>query len=85
MKLTQWEERFLTYYLNEFNAKWMKVYNNKHPIIETRVDLYTIYKRKLKHQPITSQETYTSMFKNLKTGEWYFIPSLLSSKEENID
>ena len=46
MRLTECERNFLNYYLNNFNAKWMRVFNNKHPLFETRVDLYTIFKRK---------------------------------------
>ena len=43
-KLEEWEYKFLNYYMNKFNAKWMRVWNNKHPLLDTRVDLYTIYK-----------------------------------------
>lgn len=31
MKLTKWERTFLTYYMEKYKAKWMQVYNNKHP------------------------------------------------------
>ena len=55
MKLTKWERKFLNYYLNNFNAKWMRVFNNKHPLLETRVDLFNIYKMKLKGQPVVVQ------------------------------
>lgn len=55
----------------------MRVFNNKHPIIDTRVDLYTIYKRKLKNQPIASQVTYSNMFMGLDEGKWYLIKDLL--------
>lgn len=85
MKLTKWEKNFLNYYLNNFNAKWMRVFNNKHPLIETRVDLFNIYKMKLKGQPVVGQETLTSMFKQLKEGEMYLITDLLKQdKEDNI-
>lgn len=77
MKLTKWEKMFLEYYLKNYNAKWMKVYNNKHPVFDTTVVLYSIYKRKLKNQPITGQTTYTSMFQKLQEGKWYFILDLL--------
>lgn len=80
--LTKWEKAFLVYYLNGYNAKWMRVFNNKHPLLDTRIDLFTIYKRKLKVQPVEGQETYANMFKNLKEGEWYFIPQLLEQKKE---
>jgi hypothetical protein len=85
MKLTKWEIKFLNYYLNNFNAKWMRVFNNKHPLLETRVDLFNIYKMKLKGQPVVGQETLTSMFKQLKEGEMYLITDLLKQdKEDNI-
>ena len=85
MKLTKWEIKFLNYYLNNFNAKWMRVFNNKHPLLETRVDLFNIYKMKLKGQPVVGQETLTSMFKQLKEGEMYLITELLKQdKEDNI-
>lgn len=85
MNLTKWERKFLNYYLNNFNAKWMQVFNNKHPLLETRVDLFNIYKMKLKKQPATGQETLTSMFRQLKEGEMYLITDLLNQdKEENI-
>lgn len=82
MKLTQWEVAFLNYYFNKCNAKWMRVYNNKHPVFETRVFLYTVFKRKLKNQPISGEVTYTGMFKPLVEGEWYFIPKLLNKDKE---
>lgn len=85
MKLTKWERKFLNYYLNNFNAKWMRVFNNKHPLLETRVDLFNIYKMKLKCQPAIGQETLASMFKQLKEGEMYLIADLLNQdKEDNI-
>ena len=81
--LTEWEYKFLKYYLDKFNAKWMRVFNNKHPLLATRVDLYTVYKRKLKHQPITESLTYSNMFKQLDEGTWYFIPNLLNNSKED--
>ena len=51
MNLSQWEKSLLEYYLYNHKAKWMRVYNNKHPILETRVVFYTIFKRKIKKQP----------------------------------
>ena len=62
----------------------MRVFNNKHPIFETRVDLYTIFKRKLKNQPVTGQRTYISMFRQLVEGKWYFIPELLNQYKEEL-
>ena len=84
MGLTKYEINFLNYYLNNYNAKWMRVFNNKHPIFETRVDLYTIFKRKLKNQPVTGQRTYISMFRQLVEGKWYFIPELLNQYKEEL-
>lgn len=80
--LTEWEYKFLNYYLNKFNAKWVRVFNNKHPLLDTRVDLYTVYKRKLKNQPLTGSLTYSNMFKQLDEGKWYFIPDLLNKNKE---
>lgn len=84
MGLTKYEINFLNYYLKNYNAKWMRVFNNKHPIFETRVDLYTIFKRKLKNQPVTGQKTYISMFRQLVEGKWYFIPELLNQYKEEL-
>ncbi len=81
--LTEWEYKFLKYYLDKFKAKWVRVFNNKHPLLATRVDLYTVYKRKLKHQPITESLTYSNMFKQLDEGKWYFIPNLLKNSKED--
>ena len=69
-------------YLNKYKAKWIRVYNNKHPILETRVVFYTIFKRKIKKQPYCGELTYTGMFKKLIEGDWYFIPNLLESYKE---
>ena len=73
---------FLKYFLKNYKAKWMQVYNNKHPFLATTVDFFTIYKRHLKNQPITEQLTYTGMFSELIEGEWYFIPNLLDNYKE---
>jgi glutathione synthase/RimK-type ligase-like ATP-grasp enzyme len=81
--LTEWEYKFLKYYLDKFKAKWVRVFNNKHPLLATRVDLYTVYKRKLKHQPITESLIYSNMFKQLDEGKWYFIPNLLKISKED--
>lgn len=81
--LIEWEYRFLKYYLDKFNAKWMRVFNNKHPLLATRVDLYTIYKRRLKNQPLTENLTYSNMFEKLEEGKWYFIPDLLNIDKED--
>lgn len=83
MKLTQWEIKFLNYYLEKFNAKWVRVFNNKHPLLETRVDLFNVYKKPLKIQAVTGQETITSMFKQLEEGKMYFINDLLKQDKED--
>ena len=83
MKLTKWEKSFLNYYMNNYNAKWMRVYHNKHPFFSTTVDFFTIYKRHLKKQPQSGELTYTNMFKKLIEGEWYFIPNLLENDKED--
>lgn len=80
--LTKWEYSFLKYFLEKFNAKWVRVFNNKHPLLATRVDLYSVYKRKLKHQPLTESLTYSNMFKNLEEGKMYFISDLLNINKE---
>ena len=79
MRLTDWEIAFLKYYQNTYNAQWIRVYRNKHMILDTIVVLYNVYKRKLKHQPRTGQLTITNMFKTLNEGDWYFIADLLKS------
>ncbi len=75
--LTEYEKKFLKYYLESYNAKYMRVYNNKHTILDTRIDLFSIYKRKLKIQPSTGQNTYTNMFNNLEEGKWYLVTNLI--------
>ncbi len=84
MHLTEWERNFLEYFMNKFNAKWMRVFNNKHPLLDTRIDLYSIYKRKLKHQAIAGQMSYSGMFKELNEGDWYLIADLLNTDKEEI-
>ena len=42
--LTKSERDLLNYYLNNYNAKWMQVFSNKHPIFETNVVFYSIFK-----------------------------------------
>ena len=81
MKFSTWEKTLLEYYLNNYKAKWIKVYNNKHPILATRVIFYTVFKRKIKKQPYCGELTYTGMFKKLNEGDWYFIPNLLFDYE----
>ena len=81
MRLSDYEKRFLVYYLNNYNAKWMRVFNNKHPFFCTRADLYTIYKRMIRNQPVVGQKTYPAMIKQLTEGKWYYIPELLKNEE----
>ena len=82
MNFSEWEKALLEFYLKNYNAKWIKVYNNKHPILETRVLFYTVFKRKIRKQPYCGELTYTGMFKSLVEGEWYFIPNLLNYEGE---
>lgn len=77
MELTNIEKMLLKYCLNKFNAKWIRVFQNRHTVLDTKVNFYSVYKRKLKDQPITGQLTFTNMFKSLEEGEWYYIPNLL--------
>ena len=44
----QWEKALLEYYLNNYNAKWIRVFHNKHPVLATKVIFYTKFKRLLK-------------------------------------
>lgn len=82
MELTKYEKIFLNYYMNKYNAKWMRVFNNKHPFLETTISLYNVFKRELKKDVKTGQYTYSGMFNQLIEGEWYFIPSLLNYEKE---
>lgn len=82
MKLDKWERELLNFYQNNYNAKWIRVFNNKHPVLATRVMFYTIFKKKLKKQPYCGELTYTGLFKKLNQGDWYYIPNLLSDCEE---
>ena len=77
--LTKSERDLLNYYLNNYNAKWMQVFSNKHPIFETNVVFYSIFKRKLKNQPLSGERTCNGMFRSLIEGKFYFIPKLLES------
>lgn len=80
--LKKWEKSLLEYYLKNKNAKWIRVYHNKHPVLATRVIFYTKFKRRLKDQPYSGELTYTGMFKNLVEGDWYLITNLLNNYEE---
>lgn len=82
MKLSKCEKALLNYYMENYKAKWVRVYYNKHPFFATTVDFFTIYKRHIKKQPQTSEVTYTNMFKTFIEGEWYFIPHLLENYKE---
>ncbi len=75
--LTKSERDLLNYYLNNYNAKWMQVFSNKHPIFEINVVFYSIFKRKLKNQPLSGERTCNGMFRSLIEGKFYFIPKLL--------
>lgn len=82
MNFSEWEKALLEYYVKNYNAKWIRVYNNKHSVLATRVVFHTIFKRKLKKQPYCGELTYTGMFKKLVEGDWYFIPNLLNDYKE---
>ena len=77
MELNEWERTLIRYYLNTYNAKWMQVYQNKHPFLATKVFFYNIFKKRISKQPYCMELTFTNMYKNLTTGEWYYIPHLL--------
>lgn len=87
MNLNEWEIRLLEHYLKHFNAKWFRVYNNKSPVLPTRIIFYNTFKRKVKKQAYCGELTYTGMYKKLNEGEWYSIPKILQDirreKEEN--
>ena len=85
MKLNECERRILKFYLNKYNVKWMRVFNNKHPFIETTVEFFTFWGIKIKNQPIAGERTYIKMFEQLSEGRYYFIPNLLKRKEENLE
>lgn len=82
MNLSEWEIALLKHYLKYYNAKWIRVYNNKNPILPTKVIFYTVFKKKVKKQPYCGELTYTGMFKKLIEGDWYFIPNLLQKDKE---
>ncbi len=44
---------------------------------ETNVVFYSIFKRKLKNQPLSGERTCNGMFRSLIEGKFYFIPKLL--------
>lgn len=77
MILTDYEKALLLYYQDNYNAKWIKVFNNQHVILETKINFYNTYKRILKNQPITGEVTYTNLFYNLSENTWYYISDLL--------
>lgn len=48
MKLTECEKSFLNYYLNNHNAKWVQVFDNKHPILKLGLFCIQFSKGKLR-------------------------------------
>lgn len=78
----QWEKALLEYYLNNYNAKWIRVFHNKHPVVATKVIFYTKFKRLVKNQPYCGELTYTNLFYGLKEGDWYNITNLLNNYKE---
>ena len=82
MDYNKWEKALLEYYLNNTNAKWVRVFYNKHPVMVTKVIFYTKLKKKVKEQPYCGELTYTNLFYRLKEGEWYEIATLLNDYRE---
>lgn len=80
--MKEWEKALLEYYKTNYKAKWIKVYQNKHSILATRIFFYTKFKRMIKQQPYSGELTYTNMFYKLKEGAWYEITELLKGYEE---
>lgn len=78
----QWEKALLEYYLNNYDAKWIRVFHNKHPALATKVIFYTKFKRLVKKQPYCGELTYTNLFNRLKEGDWYNITNLLKDYKE---
>lgn len=82
MKKEEWEKALLEYYQKEYNAKWIRVFTNKHSVLATRVLFYTTFRRKIGKQPYSGELTYTKMFYKLKEGDWYNIANLLNEYKE---
>lgn len=78
----QWEKALLEYYFNNYHAKWVRVFHNRHPTLATKVIFYTKFKRLVKTQPYCGELTYTNLFNRLKEGDWYDIANLLVEYRE---
>ena len=78
----QWEKALLEYYFNNYNAKWIRVFHKKHPVLATKVIFYTKIKRLVKKQPYCGELTYTNLFNKLKEGDWYNVANLLDEYKE---
>lgn len=76
----KYELFFLQYHLKEYNAKYIKVFNNKNNLIPTKVVLYNGVKRKLKYQPIPGELTLSKMFSELEENTFYSIPQLIKNE-----
>lgn len=85
MNYSQWEKALLEYYQNNYKAKWMRVFSNKHTILATKVIFYSTFKRKLKKQAYCGELTFSGMFRYLNEGDWYFIPNLLNDYKRRED
>lgn len=75
-----YEVFFLEYHLKEYNAKYIKVFNNHNNLIPTKIVLYNGVKRKLKYQPIPGELTLSKMFSELEENTFYSIPQLIKNE-----
>ncbi|WP_304818966.1 hypothetical protein [uncultured Clostridium sp.] len=71
---------FLKYHLKEYNAKYIKVFNNNNNLIPTKIVLYSGVKRKLKYQPVPGELTLSKMFNELEENTFYSIPQLIKNE-----
>lgn len=78
----KYELYFLKYHLEHYNAKYIRVFCNKHPVLPTKVVLYTGTKRKLKYQTVPGETTLCGMFKELNENTFYSIPQLIERYKE---
>lgn len=76
----KYELFFLKYHLENYNAKYIKVYCNRNNLIPTKVVLYSGLKRKLKYQPISGEITLSKMFYKLDIDTFYSIPQLIKNE-----
>ena len=79
-KKSQYEKFFLEYHFKNYNAKYIKVFNNRNTLIPTKIVLYSGVKRKLKYQPIAGEITLSKMFSELEQNTFYSIPQLIKNE-----